>query len=159
MVDTSTKPCRKCHIEKPLAGFYRHKKMSDGYLNFCIQCVKQREKKRYAENKEKINAYDRDRSMRPDRVAARVSYLKTPKGKQIADKAKREWIERNKAKRDAHNALSNAIKRGKLSPLPCIVCGSPHVHGHHVSYDLPLAVSWLCPKHHSETHKSLRYSN
>src|SRR5690606_225058 len=34
------KDCRKCGVEKPLADYYAHKKMSDGHLNVCKECVK-----------------------------------------------------------------------------------------------------------------------
>jgi hypothetical protein len=39
-------------------------------------------------------------------------------------------------------------RRGKLVPLPCEVCGSPHVEKHHDDYAKPLTVRWLCRAHH-----------
>lgn len=34
------KVCRRCSIEKPLSGYYKHKQMGDGHLNICIECKK-----------------------------------------------------------------------------------------------------------------------
>lgn len=49
--------------------------------------------------------------------------------------------------------VSNAIKLGKLMPQPCFVCGAAKSEAHHADYSLPLAVTWLCKKHHVETHQ------
>lgn len=42
------------------------------------------------------------------------------------------------------------IKRGKLIPQPCEVCGNPEVQSHHDDYSKPLQVRWLCRVHHLE---------
>lgn len=47
--------------------------------------------------------------------------------------------------------------RGDLTPQPCQRCGDAvGVHAHHDDYSQPLAVMWLCPKHHRERHRELR---
>jgi len=64
-----------------------------------------------------------------------------------------EAIRRRKANYQVHKALL----KGNLSKLPCWVCGDKKVEGHHVDYDSPLDVIWLCRKHHCEVHgKSYR---
>jgi len=48
-----------------------------------------------------------------------------------------------------------AVRRGKLTPLPCSVCGNPDAVPHHPDYEAPdahLKVDWLCEKHHALEH-------
>jgi len=55
------KICKSCNIEKELSKFNLNKKMKDGYLNHCKEClyIKHKEKKSetYFKNKEKIKEY------------------------------------------------------------------------------------------------------
>jgi hypothetical protein len=55
----------------------------------------------------------------------------------------------------AHAAVSRALKCGKLNRLPCERCGSLESHAHHENYAQPLAVNWLCKKHHAQRHVEL----
>ena len=46
------------------------------------------------------------------------------------------------------------IKRGKLIPQNCEVCGSDEdVQAHHEDYSKPKLVKWLCRSHHIDLHK------
>lgn len=59
----------------------------------------------------------------------------------------------------AHQALRSAIRKGLTERGPCEVCGAVHgingarVDGHHDDYSKPMAVRWLCRKHHLEAHR------
>ena len=46
------KTCFKCNKEKPLSDFYKHNKMSDGYVNKCKECAKGNAKNDYYRNME-----------------------------------------------------------------------------------------------------------
>lgn len=56
----------------------------------------------------------------------------------------------------AQAALASAIKRGLIERKPCEICGKAEVDGHHHDYDQPLAVRWLCRRHHRQLHAELR---
>src|SRR4051794_16495518 len=49
-------------------------------------------------------------------------------------------------------AAQRAIKAGKIPKLPCQICGKKDVFGHHLDYDKPLEIVWLCQRHHTAIH-------
>lgn len=132
--------------------------MADGRLNKCIECAKSDVKSNRIERKEHYQEYDRRRGDKPDRVAARRAYAKTAEGKASADEAKAKWARENRIKRRAQNAVSNAVRDGRISKQLCFICGSVDAEAHHADYDRPLDVTWLCDKHHKLLHKEHRES-
>jgi len=70
----------------------------------------------------------------------------------------REWRKTHpltKEQRFKDNCRSYArvyMLRGLLEKQPCEVCGDENSEMHHDDYDFPLAVRWLCRKHHMELH-------
>ena len=66
------------------------------------------------------------------------------------------WYKRHKRdpkKVRARSLTSQAVLAGRLMKLPCEICGtSDKVEAHHLDYDQPLKVKWLCPKHHRDAH-------
>ena len=52
----------------------------------------------------------------------------------------------------AYGIVRNAIKSGKLSRLPCKICGNKRSQAHHFDYKKPLDVIFLCPRHHVLLH-------
>lgn len=50
------------------------------------------------------------------------------------------------------NCAAQCLKR-----KPCEVCGTPNALAHHEDYSQPLKVKWLCPQHHADRHKVLRF--
>lgn len=47
-------------------------------------------------------------------------------------------------------------KRGSILEKPCLVCGAGNAQMHHVDYDRPLDVVWLCDGHHKGWHRFWR---
>lgn len=129
------KTCFKCGISKPFDAFYKHKRMADGYLGKCKICTKMDVRSHRAINLDRIHAYDNQRSKLPHRRAAKTNYVRRLKL-------------RDPIRYKAHYAVSNAIRDGRLTRKPCIVCGDPKSEAHHHDYSKPLDVTWLCFKHH-----------
>lgn len=93
--------------------------------------------------------YLKEKDYRAERHKA---YMQTEDGKKSHAAACARWKERNKLRRAAHVILGNAVRSGRVQKLPCWICGSEHVEGHHPDYDAPLSVVWLCAVHHKEIH-------
>lgn len=135
-----TKVCFKCHLELPVAQFYRHPQMGDGYLGKCKECAKKDVRENYAKMRKDKVLYERRRSQNPTRKAKQREYA-------------RRMRERSPHKYRARQAVALAVKSGRLVWKPCEVCGSVEmVEGHHPDYSKPLDVVWLCFKHHLEAH-------
>jgi hypothetical protein len=151
------KKCIECGILKQEDGFVLH----DGYLsNKCRDCINVKRRETRAKNAEKIRAYDRQYSQRPDRVAyskKRYERLKTDKrNKAMVEARIARWQAKNREKVTAHRTLNNAITAGKISRKPCERCGIDEgVEGHHEDYSKPLEVIWLCKMHHNERHREI----
>jgi hypothetical protein len=61
-----------------------------------------------------------------------------------------------KQKANARSYLNVYIRRGKISKLPCSICGDTQSEAHHNDYTKPLEVIWFCRKHHLEHHNKKR---
>lgn len=132
------KTCIACGERKQLDEFYRHPQMADGHLGKCKECQKAAVRKNYAEKRDRYAAYERKRNKTPERKAKSAQYIK-----------KRRRLFPEKAK--AWNAVSNAVRDGRLARGPCAVCGSTvRVQAHHHDYNKPLDVEWLCFRCHRE---------
>ncbi len=136
------KTCFKCNIQKPLTEFYKHNAMADGYLNKCRDCAKKDATENRNANIEKIRAYDRERGKFAHRIKQRTE-------------VNRAWRAEDKRRQKAHQAVSQAIRCGKISRLPCERCGNEKSLGHHEDYDKPLDVVWLCQPCHKQRHKEI----
>jgi ribosomal protein L37AE/L43A len=78
-----------------------------------------------------------------------ISYDKTAyyrKARELPDERK---------KVNARNYINNEIKKGTVISQPCLVC-KQKAEAHHLSYDDPTYIVWLCLAHHRELHNYIR---
>lgn len=130
--------CNKCQTFRPLEEFHNSKNAYDGKCSACKPCTCARARKHRDDNIERARAHDRERARTPERKAADAERLKEKRKNKLWDAA--------------HTAVDRAVRSGRLTRLPCEVCGDPHTEGHHDDYEKPLDVRWLCKKHHDEHH-------
>ena len=152
------KTCKTCNTTKPYSEFYKHSQMTDGYLNTCKECKKQQQTEIRNNNLEYYRNYDKNRPNKEERYEKNKQYLKTENGKLSHAKALKKSNEKYPLKYKAKNAVSNAVRDGKLiKPTTCESCGnitpSKRLEGHHCDYSKPLEVMWLCVSCHKEWHK------
>ena len=118
--------------------FQKRKASKDGLTSSCKICLSNRDKERYPKEKE-------------NRKELCKRYSQTKEGKKSHSESVRKWRSLNERKRACHVILNNAVRDGRLIPLPCFICGIK-AEAHHPDYDQPLSVVWLCPSHHKQAH-------
>jgi len=128
--------------------------MKDGRLNICKEC-----KRKYIANrpKDRIREIERKRNQKPARKEFHKQNLK--RWRQENPEKYRAQKTRSMQKYKARNAVSNAVRDGRLERKPCEVCGSLEAEGHHEDYSKPLDVRWLCGEHYREQHLEIRISH
>lgn len=153
------KVCKGCGRILDLDRFYKHSQMKDGFLNFCIDCVKERVRQHREENIESIRAYDRLRGKTPEKLEKQKMYRQRLKDtdydryKEVFGGCQARYTENHPEARKAHSKVSNAIHSGKLSrPNKCERCGVQcKPEAHHPDYSQPFLVEWLCVSCHAKT--------
>ena len=90
-------------------------------------------------NREKLRAYNREYN--------RIWRKKN--GYHNEENSKKRYPEKVYARR----ILNIAIAMGRIERGNCEICGEENAQGHHTDYFRPLEVQWLCPLHHTATHK------
>lgn len=139
--------CTGCHEQKDGCEFYASSPSR------CKSCVKERVRVNRMRNAAYYRAYDRKRYREQEKrqEAARKSAA-------LYEGRRRELTKDQKAREPekyrARNAVSNAIRDGKLERgTECFFCkGQERLQAHHHDYSLPLDVIWLCSKCHGKLH-------
>lgn len=149
--------CRSCHKKRHQSQFYKACINKAGTLGECKDCTRERVRKNREANADYYREYDAKRYQEDPRVKARHKrYRGTLEGKEVMDRSREKWLKTNPDKRIAHNALNNAVRRGKVQkPDTCQSCGAKpwRIEGHHTDYSRPLDVMWLCRDCHVEQHR------
>jgi hypothetical protein len=135
------KACRTCGEAKPLDAFARHRLAKDGHCHSCRDCARSARAKEPAPV-----ALEEVRQQRPRSEA----YLRNNRA------AVRAWSLRNPEAVVARSKLRRAVRAGRIVPAGvCQAAGCTereNLQGHHANYSKPLAVAWLCAKHHRRAH-------
>lgn len=150
-----SKECFKCKTVKPLTDFYKHPMMADGHVNKCKECNKLDVRTNREKKIDYYREYDKKRSNIPKRIVARKEYAQTGNGVRSHKLALETYGNKYPYKKIAHNAISNAIRDGKIvAPETCESCKTIQpLQAHHDDYSKPYAVRWLCQFCHVQWHK------
>lgn len=149
--------CTKCGGAKPPDGFY-------GRYPRCKECVKQEQRDYRAANRERLRAWHREHSKKPEAQPAREratkKYRKSPKYKAVRKRRDARVRERNPEKVLARAAVGHALRTGRLvRPDHCASCGAackPEAHHHHgYEKEHRLDVEWLCKTCHVAAEKAI----
>lgn len=160
---TPVKTCPVCREQRPVTAFACDRNRPDGLFRMCRTCDANRQKKRWAENRERLIAKSRMR-YRADlenNRAKSAERRRSERGKAINRQAVARYRERSSAKRAAHHAVRSALASGEIvKPSLCeraeLGQCSGRIEAHHADYDKPLEVTWLCIHHHNEAHAAER---
>ncbi len=147
--------CTYCKVDKPISEFYASSIHKNGVTGGCKLCLREKTILNRAKRLDYYREFDRQRANNPDRVQARKEYQETERGQQKLSAAKATYVERNPFIRQAHSAVNNAVRGGKLvKPSECESCNDETtLHGHHCDYNKPLDVMWLCDPCHKQWHR------
>lgn len=132
------KECCVCHEVKSITQYFQAS-MNRGPMGACKVCHTARNKAASITYKE-------------SRREARVAYNNRPDRKKANYENMKKMYKLYPEHQQARMKVYQAIKRGKLSKLPCRICGEVKAQAHHNDYSKPLEVVWLCIKHHKELH-------
>jgi hypothetical protein len=75
------------------------------------------------------------------------------KGGTAESKLTKKYITKFPEKHAARRLFVDAVRRGRIQPQPCFVCGKANADGHHWDYAKPYEVFWLCRGHHKIVHR------
>lgn len=141
------KKCIRCGENKELSEFYKHKGMTDGFLNKCKSCCRSESKSREDNLRKNLDWVESEKER------GREKYHRLYKGKyKQSTERKKEIIDRYKAK-----FPEKTLCRNKISNIKAKTKGN---HLHHWSYKTENAknVIELTPKKHYSIHRFIKYN-
>lgn len=176
----TSKSCTQCNLVKPLTQFNKDKGHKDGRRSDCKLC-QNAHKKRYRQTKqgkaaeiayrqtEKAKTYRKTYQylwrQNDDGKSYMTNYMtkyrQTQKYKESREKSRKRYRLKNKLKTKARNAVSSAVKLGKIQPASnfnCFYCSHQaaeyhHWHGYDQSHWFDIIP--VCRDCHINTHKLL----
>lgn len=142
------KECSGCRTVLPLAEFSQSKNGKYGRAAKCKSCMRiyvERNREHVRAQKKRWEAANHKRLLEVKRA-----WRSTPEQKAIAERQRSEYRKRNPEKARARQAVTRALRTGKLLRQPCQFCGESKTQAHHHDYGKPLDVIWVCFKCHRE---------
>jgi hypothetical protein len=135
--------CTQCHEWLPRSAFCIIRRTGQPN-SWCKACHNAHQARKLREDPERA------------RAAARRRYRKRRK-KQLAYQRRPEIRFRNAARQMVHQALRLGLIE---KPEACERCGAKppprRLHAHHLDYEKPLEIVWLCSLCHGEEHRKTR---
>jgi hypothetical protein len=140
--DALLRECNRCHESKPLDAFRRDAQRLSGHQGTCKECalpsVRAASRASRERHLDRRREAERAKARRRYNAEANTARNQTPKGRTRA-------------------ALRNAVADGRIAkPSACEGCGATDAilgGHHHLGYDRPLDVQWLCSVCHGLQHR------
>lgn len=137
---SAMKQCSKCRGVYDESHFHKHRATRDGLQYACKLCQAEHTRKSQIAFPERHNANTKRSSLKfqSQHGISRASL----------------WMRNNKDKRRLYNKAYYALRRKQTPPDTCSMCGvkSSDIHAHHIDYNKPLEVVWLCRECHLAEH-------
>ncbi len=156
--DSIMKRCGQCGVEKPETEFYRRAK-APWFRRECKRCTLENQKLYQTTHKQQKAVIGRAYRLahKQERRLRQTAY-----GQKHSDRLLERLQERrrsNPARYRAYSTVGNHIRSGQLiRPSECSQCGkTERVVAHHVDYERPLDVTWLCRTCHARVHGLMQY--
>lgn len=141
--------CKSCEGEFLADAFYASN------LSRCKDCVKTGVRANRAAKLDYYRSYDRARYReQPGRKESAHKCATSEVGLKAKARATARSKREEPEKRQARNAVNNAIRDGRLERgTECFFCtATGKLHAHHYDYSKPFDVFWLCPACHGKLH-------
>ena len=123
--------CINCELTAPKSSFTA---TLDGYFrNICRACERAQ-----------------DTIRQRDRYQKQGNPLKWSASLRAAQKRNRA---KTKHQDKARQSTKRAMAKGLIKKLPCAICKNSNSVIHHLDYNDPLNIMWLCPRHHLAWHR------
>lgn len=128
----------------------------------CRQIGNRRSWNKYScANKNKRREYSKQHynNSKIERIAQIKLYKQTPAGKKATRKADINSRKNNPQKYKARQEVLVAKRCGFITSMPCYICGNIKTEAHHINYNKPLNIIWLCTSHHKKLHEIIKNNN